>query len=178
MADENKRAPRVQEDKPSLYERVGGYDGIYHFAAASLRKAMAHPDIGHIWGHMSESTFHKEHINFVDFLAAHWGGNVKYRGRDMITAHRGMGLTDVHWQAMFDCMEECYEEFDVAQDVRDEIDAFLRKFERVIIGSPSFRDVVLDNPEMDITKGMKSVGVIWPKSGRPSEVPETPNSQD
>ena len=146
----------------SLYDRLGGYDAIYQFAAAALKKAMQHPDIGHIWDHMSESTFFKEHINFVDFLSSEWGGNARYRGRDMVTAHRGMGLTEVHWRAMFDCLEECYEEFALAQQLRDEINASFEQYKPAIVGSPSYRDVVLANPDMDITKGMKSVGVKWP----------------
>lgn len=149
-------------DGPSLYERVGGYDGIYEFAGAALRKGMAHPVTGHIWAHMSESTFQKEHINFVDFLASHWGGNVLYRGRDMATTHRGMGLTEEHWNAMFETIYECYDEFGVPQEVRDEINVFLEQFKPVVVGSPSYRDVVLAHPEMCIGKGMKSVGVHWP----------------
>ncbi len=158
------QSPAASDDvsQPSLYTRLGGYDAIYQLAGAALKKAMEHPDIGHIWSHMSESTFLKEHINFVDFLSAQWGGNAVYRGRDMVTAHRGMGLTDVHWNAMFDCLEACYEEFGVPQPLREEIDATFRKFKPVVVGSPSYRDVVLTHPDMDVTKGMKSVGVEWP----------------
>ena len=152
----------MTDEKPSLYTRLGGYDAIYVFAGESLKKAMMHPDIGHIWAHMSESTFYKEHINFVDFLCEHWGGNVRYRGRDMITTHRGMGLTDKHWNAMFDCMEECYDQFGLPTELREEINTFLEQFKPAVVGSPSYRDVVLANPDIDITKGMSSVGVIWP----------------
>ena len=105
-------------EQESLYTRLGGYDAIYVFAAEALKKAMVHPAIGHIWAHIGESTFYKEHINMVEFLAQHWGGNVRYRGRDMVTVHRGMGLTDEHWSAMFDCLEECYEQFGIAQELR------------------------------------------------------------
>ncbi len=158
------------EQKASLYTRLGGYDAIYQFAAAALRKAMEHPAIGHIWDHMSESTFFKEHINFVDFLSAQWGGNVMYRGRDMVTAHRGMGLNEEHWKAMFDCLEQCYEEFALPQDLRVEINATFEKFKPMVVGSPSYRDVVLAHPELDITKGMGSVGVIWPSRRSASQV--------
>ena len=79
----------------------------------------------------------------------------------MVTAHRGMGLTEVHWKAMFDCLEECYEEFALPQELRDEINASFERYKPAIVGSPSYRDVVLANPDMDITKGMKSVGVKW-----------------
>ena len=64
-----------QQQKPSLYERLGGYDAVYAFAGEVLKTCMKHPDIGHIWAHVSESSFQKEHINFVDFLCKHWGGN-------------------------------------------------------------------------------------------------------
>ncbi|HKU36414.1 MAG TPA: group 1 truncated hemoglobin [Paenarthrobacter sp.] len=151
-----------EEQKPSLYERLGGYDAIYAFAAAALKKGMQHPDIGHIWDHMPESSFYREHINFVDFLSAEWGGKVRYRGRDMVTAHRGMGLTDVHWNAMFDCLYECYAEFGVPEELQQEINASIEKFKPVVVGSPSYRSVVLENPDIDVTKGMKSVGVEWP----------------
>ena len=152
-----------EEQKASLYERLGGYDAIHKFAGEILKTCMKHPDIGHIWSHMSESTFMKEHINFVDFLAVHWGGNAQYRGRDMVTAHRGMGLTEVHWNAVLESLDECYAKYGVPQDIAEEVTAFLTKFKPAVIGSPSYRDVVLAHPEMDITKGMKSVGVNWPK---------------
>jgi hemoglobin len=125
---------------------------------------------------MSESTFFKEHINFVDFLSAHWGGNVRYRGRDMVTAHRGMGLTDVHWKAMFECLDACYEDFNLAPELREEINTFFEKFKPAVVGSPSYRDVVLANPDMDVTKGMRSVGVDWPKNRSAKDVPQTPKA--
>lgn len=173
MTDTQQSTPAT----PSLYERVGGYDGIYQFAAVAIKKGMMHPDIGHIWDHMSESNFYKEHINFTDFLAAHWGGNVRYRGRDMVTVHRGMGLTEVHWNAMFDCLDETYEEFGVPNDIREEINAFMGRFKPAVVGSPSYRSVVLENPDMDVTKGMKSVGVHWPAKGAAKEVPSTPKTE-
>ena len=152
--------------QPSLYERLGGYDAIYSFAGLILRKCMEHPAIGHIWSHMSESTFQKEHINIVGYLAEHRGGQAKYRGRDMVTAHRGMGLTEVHWQAVFECLDACYEDAKVPADIREEVNAFLTKFKPAVIGSPSYRDVVLAHPEMDVAKGMKSVGITWPAPGK------------
>lgn len=89
MTDETPADAAAPDPQPSLYERLGGYDAIYVFAAQALKKAMSHPDIMHIWAHMSEDTFHKEHINFVDFLSAQWGGHVKYRGRDMVRPTAG-----------------------------------------------------------------------------------------
>lgn len=87
----------------------------------------------------------------------------------MVTAHRGMGLTEVHWQAVLDCLEECYDDYALPQELRKEVNDFLVKFKPAIIGSPSYRDVVLAHPEMDVAKGMKSVGISWPNK------PEAPS---
>lgn len=56
----------------------------------------------------------------------------------------------------------------VPQDIREEVTAFLTQFKPAVIGSPSYRDVVLSHPDMDVTKGMKSVGIHWPKADKPS----------
>lgn len=94
----------------------------------------------------------------------------------MVAAHRGMGLTEVHWQAVLDCLEACYDDYRLAPDLRKEVNDFLIKFKPAVIGSPSYRDVVLAHPEMDPAKGMRSVGVVWPKPGKSSEKPATPES--
>jgi hemoglobin len=147
----------------SLYERLGGYDAIYAFASTVLKRAMQDETIGRYWDHATEASLYEEHINFVDFLCAHWGGETRYRGKEMVKAHRGMGITEEDWAALFDVvMEKCYDEYDLAPELRVEVTAFLQKFKPVVVGSPTYRSVVLANPDMDITKGMKSVGVVWP----------------
>jgi hemoglobin len=85
-----------------------------------------------------------------------------------------MGLTEEHWQATLDCLEECYNDYDLAPELRKEVNDFLVKFKPAVIGSPSYRDVVLAHPEMDPAKGMKSVGVIWPKHGKSAEQETVP----
>jgi hemoglobin len=127
---------------------------------------MKHPDIGHIWAHV-RIVIPERAYQLSSIFCKHWGGNTVYRGRDMVTAHRGMGLTEVHWKAVFESIDECYENFNVPQDIREEVTAFLTQFKPAVIGSPSYRDVVA-HPDMDVTKGMKSVGIHWPKADKPS----------
>lgn len=149
-------------EERSLYERVGGYDAIYQFAATALKRAMENPVVGHFWDHATEASLKHEHINFVDFLASQWGGSAQYRGKDMVTTHRGMGVAEEHWTAIFEALEVTFDDHNIPEELRVEIRASLQKFKPAIVGSPSYRSVVLANPDMDITKGMKSVGVIWP----------------
>jgi len=152
----------TETKEPTLYQKLGGYDNISAFSSAAFRKAFSHPKIKHIWAHMGEDRFHEEHKNFSDFLAREWGGPIVYKGRSMLTAHRGMGLTQEHWDGMMDCLYATYEDFGLPKDLQIEINATMDKFKGQVLGSPSFRDVVVSHPEMDPIKGMRSVGVFWP----------------
>jgi len=161
----------MTDTTPSLYERLGGYDPISAFASTVLKRAMQDEVIGHFWNHATEASLYEEHINFVDFLCLHWGGETRYRGKDMVEAHRGMGVTEKDWDRLFSVvMEKCYDEYNLAPELREEVNAFLKKFKPVVVGSPTYRSIVLENPDMDITKGMKSVGVVWPPKPNRAQV--------
>lgn len=150
-------------EKASLYERLGGLEAIQFLARTLVTRAMLNPTIGHIWDHKTEDEVQAEINGFVDFLSEHWGGDLKFTGRDMASVHRGMGVTEEYWNALFDdVITPAYEEFQIDPEIAQEVDAFLRSFKPVIVGSPSFKDVVKANPEMDVMQGMKSVGITWP----------------
>ncbi|MGD9530982.1 group I truncated hemoglobin [Pseudonocardia sp.] len=149
-------------EQASLYERLGGLEALETFAQVVVKRAMLDETIGHIWEHLTEDVVQKEISGFVDWLCHYWGGPREYHGPDMATVHRGMGITEEYWDALFALIDECYVEFEVDPDIVKEVDAFLRSFKSAIVGSPRFRDVVKAHPDMDVMKGMKSVGVNWP----------------
>lgn len=150
-------------EQASLYERLGGLPAVKMLAATLVTRAMLNPTIGHIWNHKTEAEVQGEISGFVEFLGMHWGGPHTYHGPDMATSHRGMGITEEYWDALFaDIVTPAYAEFGLPDREAGEIDEFLRSFKGVIVGSPSFKDVVKAHPDMDVMEGMKSVGVIWP----------------
>ena len=100
----------MSEEK-TLYERIGGYEAIYKFAEDVIARFMDDEEVGHIWDHMSQDRVFKEHQNFVDWLCEHWGGPMMYRGRDLVTVHRGMGVTERYWDVLFEKVDEAYEKF-------------------------------------------------------------------
>lgn len=152
------------DDRP-LYDRLGGLPVVTFLAKTLVQRAMLNPTIGHIWNHKTQSEVQEEITSFVEFLGDHWGGPHTYTGRDMATAHRGMGVTEEYWTALFDeIVTPAYAEFGLPEREAKEIDEFLRSFKDVVVGSPAFKDVLLANPEMDVLAGMESVGVHWPAS--------------
>ncbi|MGE0278794.1 MAG: group 1 truncated hemoglobin [Nitrospiraceae bacterium] len=152
-------------DRATLYERVGGYNAIHKFAEDILTRLMIDDEIGQFWAHRSQHRILEEHQNFVDWLCAYWGGPKAYKGRDLATVHRGMGITDRHWDILFEKIDQCFDDAVVPTDLRVEITDFLKKFKPVVVGSPSLREMIKAGNPVGFTAGMEAMGVKWP-SGR------------
>ena len=149
-------------DSRTLYERLGGYDAIYAFIEYVIAKLMAREEVGRIWQHMSEDRVKMELQNFVDFASSQWGGPAAYRGRTMIAAHKGMGITERHWEELLEVLDEAYAHFAVAEDLRAEVSRFITSFKSQVVGSPSFREVVREAGGTKLAGGLASYGVQGP----------------
>lgn len=90
--------PGVAQDKPakSLYERVGRYDGISAIAEAYLAGVRSDPQFARFVGRGADSLTRAKQL-LKDQLCALTGGPCTYIGRDMKTAHGGLGITAAEW---------------------------------------------------------------------------------
>jgi hemoglobin len=87
---------------PSLYERLGGYDGIAAIVDDLLPRLLGDPQLAVYWKGKCKDSLKKDRQLIVDFLAAAFGGPVAYLGRDMKTSHDGLGITDGEWSRFVD----------------------------------------------------------------------------
>ena len=81
----------------SLYERLGGYDAISAVASDLLPRLQSDPQLGRFWAHRGTDGLRREKQLLIDFLCANTGGPLDYTGRDMLTTHAGMGITESDW---------------------------------------------------------------------------------
>lgn len=82
---------------PSLYERLGGYDGIAAIVDDLLPRLLDDPQLRIYWKGKCRDSLKKDRQLIVDFLGAAFGGPVTYLGRDMKTSHDGLGITEEEW---------------------------------------------------------------------------------
>src|SRR5262245_37999726 len=82
---------------PSLYERLGGYDGLAAIVDDLLPRLLDDPQLGVYWKGKCKDSLRKDRQLFVDFLGSAFGGPVFYPGRDMKTSHDGLGITENEW---------------------------------------------------------------------------------
>ncbi len=84
----------------SLYQRLGGYDGVAAITDDFLRRVMADEKIGYYWAGDSLDTKRRDRQLIVDFLSEASGGPTFYTGRDMKTTHHGLGITTEEYDVL------------------------------------------------------------------------------
>lgn len=81
----------------SLYERLGGYDGLTAFANDLLPRLESDPQLGRFWQNRGDDGIAREKQLLVDYLSSAAGGPMYYTGRDMKTTHKGMQISESDW---------------------------------------------------------------------------------
>ena len=94
MLDPEKSAYTQQ----SLYSRLGGYDMIAAFIHDLMPRLRTDPVLAVYWKGISDDSAQKGDQLAINFICEALEGPVHYSGRDMKTAHKGMGITEAEWE--------------------------------------------------------------------------------
>ena len=117
---------------PTLYERMGGWDGIDQIVADTLALHQENDEIVDI---LDGIDLERLHANVTAFFAAGTGGPNKYEGRDMTTAHAPLGLTEADFDAaVSDVLEAVAMNVD-DEAVAEEVNAILQSLRPAVMGT-------------------------------------------
>ena len=114
----------TDQDIP-LYERLGGYDAIAAVADILLPRLESDAQLGRFWVNRGDDGIAREKQLLVDYLSASAGGPLLYTGRDMLSSHKGMGITESDWQILIDHLKASLAELQVPQQEQDDVLAFI-----------------------------------------------------
>jgi hemoglobin len=109
----------------SLYERLGGYDGITAFANDLLPRLQNDSQLGRFWQNRGDDGIAREKQLLVDYLCASAGGPMLYTGRDMKITHSGMKISESDWEVFFGHAGATFESLAVPQQECDDVVAFV-----------------------------------------------------
>ncbi len=112
-------------DQKSLYERLGGYDGIAAFANNLVPRLQGDAQLGRFWQHRGDDGITREKQLLINYLCSCAGGPVYYTGRDMNTSHKGMRISETDWSLFLQHAGATLEALQVPQQECDEIVAFV-----------------------------------------------------
>jgi hemoglobin len=104
---------------PSLYKRLGGYDAIAAVTDAFVPRLVKDPMLSKYFVHSEDTLKHIRQMA-VDFLCAATGGPCVYVGRDMKTAHKGLGITSAEWDAAVKHLAATLDQFKVPATEKQE----------------------------------------------------------
>ena len=96
MCAEAQSAMAARQAENSLFNRVGGRDGISKAVAETVRLHQINEPIKHLMEGVDPDHLTKQ---VIDFLVLATGGQGEYNGRNMIDAHAHMNMTNAQFLA-------------------------------------------------------------------------------
>jgi hemoglobin len=122
----------AEEEVPTLYARMGSWDGISQIVADTLALHQENAEIVDI---LDGIDLDKLHANVTAFFAAGTGGPNKYEGRDMTTAHAPLGLTEADFDAAVSDVLKAVGMNVSDPDVATEVNAILQSLRPAVMGT-------------------------------------------
>jgi hemoglobin len=111
----------VAQQSKSLYQRLGGYDAIAAVTDDAIARLASDPQLKRFFPGMSVDSQKRLRQHFVDFLCSATGGPCLYLGRDMKTAHTGLGITEEDWNASVKDLTATLDKFKVSEKEKGEV---------------------------------------------------------
>ena len=117
----------------SLYERLGGYDGIAAFTNDLLPRLQADPQLGRFWQNRGDDGIAREHQLLIDYLCASAGGSMYCTGRDMKLTHKGMKISERDWSIFLEHAGATLKALQVPKQECDDVAAFVTSLKPDIV---------------------------------------------
>lgn len=135
-------------DTQSLYERIGGEPKARAIVEDIWNNHSANPIVKERFAN-SDPKYVKQLV-FEIFAAATGATDVEYTGKDMKSAHAGMNISEMEFNAVVDDVLKACESNGLSQDEQNEILAILWSVRKDIVNAHILTDtLVSDQPEAD-----------------------------
>jgi len=118
----------------SLYERLGGYDGITAFCSDLLPRLQGDALLGRYWDNRGADGIEREKQLLIDYLCENAGGPVYYTGRDMLKTHKGMNISESDWSNFLGHAGATMEALSVPEQECNDVVAFVLSLKDDIVG--------------------------------------------
>jgi hemoglobin len=108
----------VPKEQASLYDRLGGKPAIEAVVGQFLQNVVADDRINGFFANVDAADLQ---MKLVDQICEASGGPCNYTGRDMATTHKGLGITDDHFNALVEDLVAALDQFNVPEREKNEL---------------------------------------------------------
>ncbi len=117
----------------TLYERLGGYDGITEFVNTLLPRLQQDNQLGRFWQHRGNDGVNREKQLLIDYLCANAGGALYYTGRNMKLTHEGMNISESDWDIFIGHAVDAMNVLHIPAKEQSDIAAFVSQLKSDIV---------------------------------------------
>jgi|TARA_R110000737_G_scaffold327084_3_gene341126 hemoglobin len=127
---------QVSDDSESLFERLGGVEGITLIVDDVIEAHMINPVIKDIFTPLKAHPERLEKIrqHTIEFFSAGSGGPVVYKGRKMTLTHEGMDISAEEYMCVMDDIMNVLEEHGIDETSKKDVLAILWSLKEMIMG--------------------------------------------
>ena len=128
---------------PTLYDRLGGVDAITLVVDQFIANVAVNPDMERTFQPLLEEVnrlggsspkLASLRNNLIDQMCEAAGGSQKYRGKDMVTAHRGMNITAEEFTSMAKNLSDAMDTLNVPEVEKNELMTVIASLQPQIVG--------------------------------------------
>lgn len=115
----------------SIYQRLGGADGIARIVDDFVAAHLKNPIVKTRFENVKDLDHAKKMAR--EFFSAGAGGPVTYTGKDMLTAHKGMNISEQEYMATMDDIVGAMNKHKIDEGTRNDVIAILYSLKGNII---------------------------------------------
>jgi hemoglobin len=123
----------LKAQEKTLYQRLGGYDAIAAVVDDFIVKLATDKELSKFFTGFSDDSKQRIRQHVIDQLCAAAGGPCIYRGRDMKTSHRGIGITERDWDISVNHLVSTLDSFKVPEKEKGELLTAISFFKKDIV---------------------------------------------
>ena len=121
------------DSRPTLYQRLGAYDGISSYIALVFPRVAQHPALSRMFGGHGTDSQRRQFQLVVEMICQKTGGPCAYIGRPMPQVHDGLGITEANWTTFMRIITTGMDEKKYPRDVREEFLDIWRSFHDEVV---------------------------------------------
>lgn len=121
------------QEKKTLYARLGGYDAIAAVTDDFVGRLVADKKLARFFVGHSQDSLKKIRMHVINQLCEAAGGPCNYTGRDMKTAHAGLGISGEEWDISAKHLVDTLNKFKVGKAEQDELLAVVSSLKKDIV---------------------------------------------
>lgn len=113
----------MSQSNASLYERLGRHEGITRITRELMKNHLSNPLIKTRF--LASENLERVERRAVEFLCAGSGGPESYTGKDLLTTHKGMNISEQELCSVIDDALDALDKCGVEASARNEVLAIL-----------------------------------------------------